>query len=105
MVTFKKLSQIDHDVLFCFCVWLTEKINDLNYEIECNIYNYGGKESRDVNYYNFVELKKYKSVLNRASKYLEGEEYYVLSYCNSRDSFPESVREKTVELIREKFDY
>lgn len=44
MVTFKKLSKIDHDVLFCFCVWLTEKITDLNYEIDCNIYNYGGKE-------------------------------------------------------------
>lgn len=104
MVTFKKLSQIDHDVLFCFCVWLTEQIADLNYEIDCNIYNYG-KESKGVNYYNFLELRKYKSVLARASKYLEGKEYYVLSYCSSRDSFPESVREKTVEFIRKKFDY
>ena len=105
MITFKKLSAVDHDVFFCFCVWLSERIADLNYEIECNIYNYGSKESKDVNYYNFVELKKYKSVLARASKYLEGKEYYVLSYCSSRDSFPEKVREKTVELIREKFDY
>lgn len=105
MVTFKKLGQTDHDVLFCFCVWLSEKIADLNYEIDCNIYNYGGKESKDVNYANFVELRKYKSVLARASKYLEGKEYYVLSYCSTRDSFPESVREKTVELIREKFGY
>lgn len=105
MVTFKKLSQIDHDVLLCFCVWLTERITDLNYEIDCNIYHYGGKESKEANYHNFMELRKYKSVLNRASKYLSGNEYYVLSYCNSRDSFPEAVREKTVELIREKFGY
>lgn len=105
MVTFKKLSQIDHDVLFCFCVWLTERITDLNYEIDCNIYHYGGKESREANYANFAELRKYKSVLARASKYLEGKEFYILSYCNSRDSFPEAVREKTVELIREKFGY
>ena len=104
MVTFKKLARINHDVLFCFCVWLTEKIADLDYEIECNIYNYGGNGG-EANYWNYAEKRKYKSVLNRASKYLSGNEYYVLSYCNSRDSFPESVRERTVELIREKFDY
>lgn len=104
MVTFKKLSKIDHDVLFCLCVWLTEQIASLDYEIECNIYNYGGNGG-EANRYNYAEKRKYKSVLDRASKYLEGKEYYVLSYCSSRDSFPESVRERTVELIREKFDY